>query len=151
MVLAVWAAVTRKGMKMLRPRIRRRRAAVAATESRWVLTTVIRSVQRLDALIAPQLWKSLKLSDTQILQNIESARASRLSLVNQVNEQPIYTLLLRWIRATWIQESYDMARFTDDCMRASFELGAATKYDVLRTEGCSQEYRAGAVNRPKSL
>ena len=35
-------------------------------------------------LIAPQLWKTLKLNDSQILQNVEAARASRLSLVNQV-------------------------------------------------------------------
>ena len=35
-------------------------------------------------LIAPQLWKSLKLSDSQILQTIENARASRLSLINEV-------------------------------------------------------------------
>ncbi len=29
-------------------------------------------------LIAPQLWKTLKLNDSQILQNVEAARASRL-------------------------------------------------------------------------
>ena len=35
-------------------------------------------------LIAPQLWKSLKLSDSQILQSVEAARRSRLEMVNQV-------------------------------------------------------------------
>lgn len=84
-------------------------------------------------LIAPQLWKSLKLSDTQILQNIESARASRLSLVNQV-KNAYYTLLLAMDSRDVIQESYDMARFTADLYARQFELGAATKYDVLRTE-----------------
>ncbi len=84
-------------------------------------------------LIAPQLWKSLKLSDTQILQNIESARASRLSLVNQV-KNAYYPLLLAMDSRDVIQESYDMARFTADLYARQFELGAATKYDVLRTE-----------------
>lgn len=84
-------------------------------------------------LIAPQLWKSLKLSDTQILQNIESARASRLSLVNQV-KNAYYTLLLAMDSRDVIQESYGMARFTADLYARQFELGAATKYDVLRTE-----------------
>ena len=35
-------------------------------------------------LIAPQLWKSLKLNDNEIEQNIETARASRLQMANQV-------------------------------------------------------------------
>lgn len=84
-------------------------------------------------LIAPQLWKSLKLSDTQILQNIENARASRLALVNQV-KNAYYTLLLAMDSREVIQESYDMARFTADMYARQYELGAATRYDVLRTE-----------------
>ncbi len=84
-------------------------------------------------LIAPQLWKTLKLSDTQILQNIESARASRLSLVNQV-KNAYYALLLALDSRDVIQESYDMARFTADLYAKQFELGTATRYDVLRTE-----------------
>ena len=35
-------------------------------------------------LISVQLWKSIKLSNTQILINLEKARESRLSLINQV-------------------------------------------------------------------
>lgn len=84
-------------------------------------------------LIAPQLWKTLKLSDTQILQNVESARASRLSLVNQV-KNAYYALLLALDSRDVIQESYDMARFTADLYTKQFELGTATRYDVLRTE-----------------
>ena len=38
-------------------------------------------------LVVPQLWKSIKLSENQILQNVEKARANKLSLVNQV-ERP---------------------------------------------------------------
>ena len=44
-------------------------------------------------LVVPQLWKSIKLSENQILQNIEAARANKLSLVNQV-EKTYYALLL---------------------------------------------------------
>ena len=55
-------------------------------------------------LIAPQLWASLKLSDSQILQNVEAARASRLSLVNQV-KSAYYTLLLAEDSHRVIQEN----------------------------------------------
>ena len=44
-------------------------------------------------LIAPQLWKSLDLSESRILQSVEQARQSRISLVNQI-KNAYYTLLL---------------------------------------------------------
>lgn len=84
-------------------------------------------------IIAPQLWKSLKLSDTQILQNVENARQSRLSLISQI-KTAYYTLLLAEDSYRVIQESYDMARFTADLYARQFSVGTASQYDVLRTE-----------------
>ncbi|MCM1517473.1 MAG: TolC family protein [Pseudoflavonifractor sp.] len=84
-------------------------------------------------LIAPQLWKTLKLSDSQILQNVESARASRLSLINQV-KSAYYALLLA-IESKWvIQESYDNAKFNADIYEKRFKTGTASEYDVLRSQ-----------------
>ncbi len=37
-------------------------------------------------IIAPALWKSLKLSAVQLEQSLESARSSRLSMVDQVKK-----------------------------------------------------------------
>lgn len=84
-------------------------------------------------LIAPQLWKSLKLSDTQIAQSVEAARQSRISMVQQV-QNAYYTLLLAEDSRKVIGESYDMAKFTADLYAKQYELGAATRYDVLRTQ-----------------
>lgn len=83
-------------------------------------------------LIAPQLWKSLKLSDSQILQNVEAARASRLSLVNSV-ENAYYSLLLAEDSRKVIQESYDNAVFNHNVYQKKYQVGAASEYDVLRT------------------
>ena len=83
-------------------------------------------------LIAPQLWQTLKLSDQQILRNVEAAQKSRLELVNQV-KNAYYALLLAEDSRKVMQESYDMAKFTHDMYRKQFELGAASDYDVLRT------------------
>ena len=44
-------------------------------------------------IVVPQLWKTIKLNENQILQNIETARANKLSLVNQV-KNAYYALLL---------------------------------------------------------
>lgn len=84
-------------------------------------------------LIAPQLWKSLKLSDSQILQSVEKARQSRIEMVNAV-KNAYYTLLLAEDSYRVIQESYDMAKFTADLYAKQYSLGAASQYDVLRTE-----------------
>lgn len=84
-------------------------------------------------LIAPQLWKTLKLSDSQILQSVEQARQSRIQLVNQV-KNAYYTLLLAEDSYRVILESYDMAKFTADLYQKQFSLGAASEYDVLRTQ-----------------
>lgn len=83
-------------------------------------------------LIAPQLWKSISISDSQILKNVEQARTSRLELVNQV-KSAYYTLLLAEDSRRVIQESYDMAKLNYDTYSRKYEAGAASDYDVLRT------------------
>ncbi len=83
-------------------------------------------------LIAPQLWKSMSISDSQILKNVEQARSSRLSLVNEV-KSAYYTLLLAEDSRRVIQESYDMAKLNYDVYSKKYAAGAASDYDVLRT------------------
>lgn len=83
-------------------------------------------------LIAPQLWQTMKLSDSQILRSVELARSSRLELVNQV-KSAYYTLLLAEDSRRVIEESYDMAKLNYDIYNKKYEAGAASDYDVLRT------------------
>lgn len=83
-------------------------------------------------IIAPQLWKSLKISDLQILQNAESARASRLDLVNSINKA-YYTLLLAHASKAVLQQNYDNAVLTAEIFEKKFKVGTASEYDVLRS------------------
>lgn len=83
-------------------------------------------------LIAPQLWKSINLSQTQILNAVESARASRLDLVNQVN-QAYYALLLAKASQEVVQQNYDIAKFNAELYEKQFAAGTASEYDVLRS------------------
>ncbi len=83
-------------------------------------------------VIAPQLWASLKLSDSQILEANEKARASRIDLVNQV-KNAYYSLMLAVDSRRVLQESYDMAAYTHDLYVKQQQLGAASDFDVLRT------------------
>lgn len=83
-------------------------------------------------LIAPQLWKSLSLSNTQIMQNVESARKSRLSLISQV-KNAYYALLLAEDSYNVILDSYENAKFNHEVYQKKYQVGAASEYDVLRS------------------
>ena len=83
-------------------------------------------------LIAPQLWKSLSLTDTQILRSLEASRQSKQNLVQQV-KSAYYGLLLAEDSKKVIQESYDMAALTHETYKKQYAAGAASDYDVLRT------------------
>ena len=82
-------------------------------------------------LVVPQLWKSIKLSENQILQNVEAARANKLSLVNQV-EKTYYSLLLAQDSKRVIEENHATAQLNADIYQKKYDLGAASEYDVLR-------------------
>lgn len=83
-------------------------------------------------VIAPQLWKSLQISDTQIMASLESSRSSELDMINQV-DRAYYTLLLAQASREVLLQNYDNARFNADLYRKKFEAGTASEYDVLRS------------------
>lgn len=83
-------------------------------------------------IIAPQLWKAISVSDSQILRSKEVAMQSKQNLVNQV-KSAFYAHLLAEDSRKVIQESYDMAKLTYEIYSKQYAVGAASDYDVLRT------------------
>lgn len=83
-------------------------------------------------LINAQLWKTLQISDTQILATLEESRASRLDLVNNVNKS-YYALLLAIASRDVIRANYDIAIMNADIYQKQFDQGTASEYDVLRS------------------
>ncbi len=83
-------------------------------------------------LVSAQLWKSIKISDTQILASLEAARTSRLNLVNQVR-QAYYGLMLALTSRQVIKQNYDVALFNAELFEKKFKAGTASEYDVLRS------------------
>lgn len=84
-------------------------------------------------IIAPTLWKAINISETQIAQNLENARSSRLEMINQVN-QAYYSLMLAISSKEVIKHNYDNAVFNAEVFRKKFAQGTASEYDVLRSE-----------------
>ncbi|MDE6272601.1 MAG: TolC family protein [Muribaculaceae bacterium] len=83
-------------------------------------------------LVAPTLWKAISISKTQILAQMESARASRLDLINEINKS-YYSLLLAHASREVIKKNYDRAKLNADIYKKQFEAGTASEYDVLRS------------------
>ncbi|MGN1245111.1 MAG: TolC family protein [Muribaculaceae bacterium] len=83
-------------------------------------------------IIAPQLWKSLKLNDIEIAQNVEAARSSRLQMVNNV-QNAYYALLLALDSHQVLIKNYETAKFNAEIFKKKFETGTASEYDVLRS------------------
>ena len=83
-------------------------------------------------LVNATLWKSIQISDTQILNTLEQARASRLDMVNNVN-QAYYSLLLAIASREVIRQNYEIAKLNADIYQKQFEQGTASEYDVLRS------------------
>lgn len=83
-------------------------------------------------LVSASLWKAIQISQTQIESALESARSSRLDLVEQVSKA-YYALLLAKASHEVVRQNYDNAVFTADLYKKQFDAGTASEYDVLRT------------------
>ena len=83
-------------------------------------------------IVSAQLWKSIQMSDTQILASVESARASRLDLIDQVN-RAYYGLLLSQASYEVLKQNYANAKVNADLIQKKFDVGTASEYDVLRS------------------
>lgn len=83
-------------------------------------------------IISPSLWKSIQITDVQILAALETARGSKLDLVDQVNKA-YYSLLLAIASRDVLQQNYDIAKFNHELYARQYELGTASEYDVLRS------------------
>lgn len=82
-------------------------------------------------IVVPTLWKTIKLSDNQILQNLETSRANKLSLVNKV-KNAYYALLFAQDSKKVIEQNHSTAQAHAAIYQKKYELGTASEFDVLR-------------------
>lgn len=84
-------------------------------------------------LIAPTLWKTVQLSDLDIELAVESARSSRLSMINSVKNAYFAYLLAKDSYAV-LQRNYDNVALNTKIVTDKFNQGMASEYDKLRAE-----------------
>ena len=101
-------------------------------------------------IVSVALWKSIKLSDNQILQNIEAARTSRISLVNQV-KNAYYALLLAYDSYAVLVENHATAKVNADIYEKKFKNGTASEFDVLRSSVAVKNIEPSIIEAQTSI
>lgn len=84
-------------------------------------------------LYMPTLYKALQLSREQMLSAVESARGSKVTLVNQV-QKSYYAILLAERSLTVIKDNIDLAQLIVNDTRNAFTQGVASEYDLVTAE-----------------
>ena len=95
-------------------------------------------------IVSFPLWSSLKLSSMDIDLALESARSSKIELVNQV-KQAFYTYLLAKQSYEVLQANYNNLEASNQLVTQSFEQGLVSEYEKLRSDVALQN-QLPAVN-----
>jgi outer membrane protein TolC len=84
-------------------------------------------------IIAPSLWKSIQLTELEMQLAVEKARASKITLRNDVTKA-YYSILLAQDSYKVLQEGYDLAKNNYNEAKKRFEVGIAAEYDYISAE-----------------
>ena len=84
-------------------------------------------------VFAPTLYKSMKLTKTDVELAVEQARASKQDLVNQVTKA-FFQMLLAQDSHTVLEKSYAQAEANFNIVKAKYEQGKVSEYDKISAE-----------------
>lgn len=84
-------------------------------------------------LFAPSVYRTLKMNQTQMAAAVESARASRISLVAEV-KKAFYNILLAEQSLAVLRESETTVQRTVDDTALQYRNGLASEYDLLTAQ-----------------
>lgn len=84
-------------------------------------------------VFAPALYKSMKLTKTDVELALEKSRASKQDLVNQVTKA-YYQMLLAQDSYAVLEKSYAQAEANFNIVKAKFEQGKVSEYDKISAE-----------------
>jgi outer membrane protein TolC len=84
-------------------------------------------------LIAPALWSTVHLSEMQLELALESARASKIDLVNQVSKA-YYNVLMAQDSYAVIKRSYDNSVENSRVIKGKYDQGTVSEFEWIRAD-----------------
>lgn len=101
-------------------------------------------------LVAPQVWRTLKLNDTQMAAAVESARSSRITLTAEV-KKAFYNILLAEQSLEVLRMSESTVRRTVDDTELKYRSGVASEYDYLTAQVQLSNLMPGILQTENSI
>jgi len=84
-------------------------------------------------IISPTLWASLQMTETDAQLALETARSSKLSLINQVTKA-YYTVLLTQDSYNVIKKSYDITVENARIIQSKYKQGSVSEFEWIRAD-----------------
>lgn len=84
-------------------------------------------------LIAPALWASLKMTETDMALALETARKSKIDLKNQVSKA-YYSILMAQDSYDVVKKTYDNALENSRIIQNKFKQGTAAEFESIRAD-----------------
>jgi outer membrane protein TolC len=84
-------------------------------------------------VVVPTLWKSLELSSLDVELSVESARSSKINMVNSIRKA-YYGVLLAKDALHVFQESHDNAVLSYNDINNKFKQGIVSEFDLIRAD-----------------
>ncbi|MDR1342651.1 MAG: TolC family protein [Prevotellaceae bacterium] len=84
-------------------------------------------------IVAPALWKSIQMTNLEMQLASEKARASKITLRNDVTKA-YYSILLAQDSYKALQGGYDIAKQNYELAKQRYETGMAAEYDYISAE-----------------
>lgn len=81
----------------------------------------------------PTLYKTLQMNDIQMIQAVESARSSKITLTNQVRKS-YYSVLLGQSSVAVIRKNIEYAKVVVENTRNALKQGVSSEYDLITAE-----------------
>ncbi len=101
-------------------------------------------------IIAPTLWATLKLNKTDLELAHESARASKLSLVNQVTKA-YYSLLLAQDSYEVIKHSYENTQINARVSESKYKQGTLSEFEWIRADVQTRNAKSNLVSAESAV
>ncbi|MDR1584938.1 MAG: TolC family protein, partial [Prevotellaceae bacterium] len=101
-------------------------------------------------IIAPALWSTLSLNEVELELVNESARSSKLSLVNQVTKA-YYSVLLAQDSYDVIYRSYDNTQVNAQITESKFKQGTLSEFEWIRADVQARNARTNLVSAESAV
>lgn len=84
-------------------------------------------------IVVPTLWKSLEISSLDVELAVESARSSKINMINSIRKS-YYGILLAKDAYNVLQQSYDNAQLNYENIKYKFDQGIVSEFDLIRAD-----------------